>query len=105
VGLTLVGFALLGAGLAGVFPALIALTPARVGARRAQHVIAWQVGAAAAGGSAISAVIGLLIGAFGYAVLGPSLTLLALVLIVGNVILGRVAPHGDDPDTSRSLGE
>ncbi len=92
VGVTLSGFILLGAGLAGVFPALIALTPSRIGDRQAQHVIAWQVGAAAAGGSAISAVIGLLIGTSGYSVLGPSLAVLALLLISGNVILGRVAP-------------
>lgn len=91
VSVTLFGFALLGAGLAGIFPALIALTPGRVGPRRAQHVIAWQVGAAAAGGSAISAVIGLLIGTVGYAVLGPSLTILALLLIGGNILLGRVS--------------
>jgi hypothetical protein len=90
-GVAVVGFVVLGAGLAGVFPALIALTPARVGTRRARHVIAWQVGAAAAGGSALSAVIGLLIGTLGYAVLGPSLTVLAVLLIVGTVVLGRVA--------------
>jgi fucose permease len=97
---TLLGFVVLGAGLAGIFPALIALTPGRVGTRRARHVIAWQVGAAAAGGSALSALIGLLIGTLGYAVLGPSLTVLAILLIVGNVILGRVAPHVGDPITS-----
>jgi fucose permease len=45
----LAGFVLLGAALAGVFPALIGLTPARIGRRRAEHAIAWQVGAAAAG--------------------------------------------------------
>ncbi len=102
VGVTVLGFVVLGAGLAGVFPALIALTPARVGTRRARHVIAWQVGAAAAGGSALSAVIGLLIGTVGYAVLGPSLTVLAALLIVGTVVLGRVAPHLDDPIASRA---
>ena len=48
---TVIAFAVLGGALAGVFPALITLTPARIGERRAQHVIAWQVGAAAAGGA------------------------------------------------------
>ena len=55
------GFVILGAALAGMFPALIAITPQRIGERRAQHAIAWQVGAAAAGGSGISALLGLLI--------------------------------------------
>ena len=89
---TVAGFVALGAALAGVFPALIALTPDRIGHARAQHVIAWQVGAAAAGGSGLSALIGLLIGAAGLAVLGPSLTVLAVLLVTGNVVLGRVAP-------------
>ena len=48
---TVLAFAVLGGALAGVFPALISLTPGRIGERRAQHVIAWQVGAAAAGGA------------------------------------------------------
>jgi fucose permease len=83
---TLAGFVVLGAALAGVFPALIALTPDRIGRARAQHVIAWQVGAAAAGGSGLSALIGLLIGAAGLAVLGPCLTVLAVLLVTGNVL-------------------
>jgi fucose permease len=86
------GFVLLGGALAGVFPALISLTPSRLGHRRARHVIAWQVGAAAAGGSGISALIGLLIAATSLAVLGPVMTALAVVLIAGNVGLGRLAP-------------
>ncbi len=86
------GFVLLGAALAGVFPALIGLTPARIGRRRAEHAIAWQVGAAAAGGSGLSALMGLLIGVAGLQILGPALTLLAVLLIIGNTLLARVAP-------------
>ena len=88
----LTGFVLLGAALAGVFPALIGLTPARIGRRRAQNAIAWQVGAAAAGGSGLSALMGLLIGATGLQILGPALTVLALLVIVGNYALSRIAP-------------
>jgi fucose permease len=89
---TLAGFIILSAGLSGVFPALIGLTPARIGHRRAEHVIAWQVGAAAAGGSGLSAFLGLLIGLAGLQILGPALTLLAVLLIVANYVLARVAP-------------
>jgi len=85
-------FALLGASLAGVFPALIAVTPQRIGVERAQHAIAWQVGAAAAGGSAISALIGLLIDSTSLAVLGPSIVVLSLVLFFANWALGALAP-------------
>ena len=89
---TVLAFAVLGGALAGVFPALISLTPARIGERRAQHVIAWQVGAAAAGGAGISALIGLIIGARGLAVLGPSLTVLAMLVVASELVLNRLAP-------------
>lgn len=85
-------FVVLGAALAGVFPALIAVTPRRIGEERAQHAIAWQVGAAAAGGSGITAVIGLLIDATSLAALGPALVVLALLLFFANTALARLAP-------------
>lgn len=86
------GFVVLGASLAGVFPALIALTPQRIGRERARHAIGWQVGAAAAGGSAISAVIGLLINETSLAVLGPAIVVLAVFLFLASAALGRLAP-------------
>jgi fucose permease len=98
-------FVVLGAALAGVFPALIAVTPQRIGPERAQHAIAWQVGAAAAGGSAISAVIGLLIDATSLAVLGPALVVLSLLLFFANAALARLAPiRGQAQPAARSLG-
>ena len=86
------GFVILGAALAGIFPALIATTPQRIGQRRAEHAIAWQVGAAAAGGSGISALIGLLIDRTSLAILGPAMVVLALLLVVANAALARLAP-------------
>jgi fucose permease len=90
---TVAGFVILGAALAGVFPALIAITPRRIGERRAQHAIAWQVGAAAAGGSGISALLGLLIDTNSLAILGPALLSLALLLVLANAALAKIAPH------------
>src|SRR6266702_6036853 len=87
-----IGFVVLGGALAGVFPALIALTPVRLGEQRAHNVISWQVGAAAAGGAGLSAVIGLLIGATSLAVLGPAITVLALILLAAELVLNRLAP-------------
>jgi hypothetical protein len=89
---TVLAFVLLGGSLAGVFPALIAVTPGRIGDERAQHAIAWQVGAAAAGGSGISAVVGLLINQTSLAVLGPAIVVLALLLFAANAALTRLAP-------------
>lgn len=90
---TVAGFVILGAALAGVFPALIAITPQRIGERRAQHAIAWQVGAAAAGGSGISALLGLLIDTTSLAILGPALLSLALLLVLANAALARLVLH------------
>jgi hypothetical protein len=50
------------------------------------------VGAAAAGGSGISALIGLLIGTTGLAILGPAIFTLALLLVLANSTLARLAP-------------
>ena len=86
------GFVLLGAALAGMFPALIAVTPQRIGEERAAHAIAWQVGAASGGGSAISALIGVAINGSGLDVLGPALVALAVLLFAANTALGRLAP-------------
>lgn len=86
----LVGLVVVGAALAGVFPALIALTPSRVGEDFAHHVIGWQVGAAGLGGSAISAVFGLVFQRFGLRELGPALVGVGLALVVGSLILERV---------------
>jgi fucose permease len=96
---TVAAFAVLGGALAGVFPALIALTPVRLGGPRAHNVISWQVGSAAAGGAGVSAIIGLLIGATSLAVLGPAITVLALILITAELILDRLAPVGAERST------
>jgi fucose permease len=92
VAVAVIGFVVLGGALAGVFPALIALTPVRLGERRAHDVISWQVGAAAAGGAGLSAVIGLLIGTTSLAALGPAITVLALIVVATELILNRLAP-------------
>ena len=87
----LVGLVVLAAALAGVFPALIALTPARVGEDVAHHVIGWQIGAAGLGGSAISAAMGLAFQRFGLGELGLALVVVAALLVVGSFVLERVA--------------
>jgi fucose permease len=92
VAVAVIGFVVLGGSLAGVFPALIALTPVRLGEQRAHNVISWQVGAAAAGGAGLSAVIGLLIGATSLAALGPAVTVLALIVVAFELALNRLAP-------------
>ena len=83
------GFVVLGGALAGVFPSLVALTPPRVGDSDAARVIAWQIGAATAGGAALSALLGLLIQGSGLGVVGPGLTAMAVLLLGGELLLRR----------------
>ena len=101
---TIIGFVALGGALAGVFPALISLTPVRLGEQRAQHVISWQVGSAAAGGAGLSAIIGLLIGATSLAILGPAITVLAVIMVAAELLLGRLAPVGRRTSRRRRAG-
>ena len=86
----LVGLVVVGGALAGVFPALIALTPARVGEDVAHHVIGWQIGAAGVGGSVISAAFGLIFQRFGLGQLGLALVAVAVALLAGVFVLERV---------------
>lgn len=88
----LLGLVVIGGALAGVFPALVALTPSRVGDEMARHVIGWQIGAANIGGSAISAVFGAVFQHYGLRDFGPALVVMAVVVLVGGVVLERAAP-------------
>jgi fucose permease len=87
----LVGLVIIGGALAGVFPALVALTPERVGEEMARHVIGWQIGAAWIGGAGISAVFGVVFQEYGLKDFGPALMVVAVLLIVGSVGLERAA--------------
>jgi fucose permease len=87
----LLGLVVVGAALAGVFPALVALTPARVGGEFAYHVIGWQIGAASIGGSAISALCGLAFERWGLGELGPALVAAAVALVAAGVLLDRAS--------------
>jgi fucose permease len=88
----LLGLVVIGGALAGIFPALVALTPSRVGEEMARHVIGWQIGAAGIGGSAISAAFGAIFQHYGLREFGPALVVMALVVLVGGVVLEHAAP-------------
>jgi fucose permease len=82
-----VGMAVLGAALAPVFPALVSLTPDRVGPAAARHVIGWQLAGASVGGAGLSALAGLVFdraGLFAYGpyLVGASIAVLALALLL-----------------------
>lgn len=78
--LAVAGLMLVGLAAAPVFPLLTLTTAERVGDGHADRAIGVQVGAAALGGTALPAGVGVLIGRLGPEVLGPCLVVLALAL-------------------------
>jgi fucose permease len=85
--LAVIGLMLVGLAAAPVFPMLTLTTAERVGEGHADRAIGMQVGASAVGGTALPAVIGVLIGAHGPEVLGPAL--LALTIALTLLVLRR----------------
>jgi fucose permease len=85
------GLVLLGCGTGPVFPALTSLTPQRVGAAWAPHLIGWQLGAGAVGAAVVSSAFGISLQRAGLQLTGPLLTGLAVVVTGIAIALNRVA--------------
>jgi fucose permease len=94
-GLGVIGLPIAGLGFASIFPALVALTPDRIGARRSATVIGWSIAAASLGGTAVAALAGLLADHRGADALGPALLAATVALVVLEAVLARVAPVRD----------
>jgi fucose permease len=92
-----IGLVVIGGALAGVFPALVALTPGRVGEEMARHVIGWQVAAASIGGAAISALFGAIFERYGLKYFGPALLITAVLSLAGVLVLERASKPKDRP--------
>lgn len=82
-----VGLVVTGLALSVVFPLLMLVTPARVGAERAAAAIGWQIAASSVGGSAAPLVTGVVLEAAGVASFGPMVLGLAVLLAVCVVAL------------------
>jgi fucose permease len=81
--------ALVSAGLSPVYPTLMALTPARLGAAAAVHAIGFQVAAATLGVAVLPGLLGLAADAFGAEVVPGLLAGLALLLVL---LIRRLPP-------------
>lgn len=93
---TVAGLVIIGLGLGPIFPALVNLTPGRVGAGTAVSVIGWQMAAASAGGTGLSALTGVVLQLAGLRSFGPVLVVLAVLLGCLNVSLERAARAGSE---------
>lgn len=89
----MLGLALVGLGLAPVFPCLMTRTPQRLGSALSAHAIGFQVGAAMIGAAAIPGLLGLIASRFGLATLPIGTLLLGGILFVLHELLVRRPPE------------
>ena len=105
LGASLAGLAVLGFALAPIYPLLISLTPARIGAHRAAHAIGFQVAAAYLGVAALPGAAGMLARTHGLEVLGPFLVGAAVALLVVHEVARRATgPAGTAPGARDPAG-
>jgi fucose permease len=90
-GSALAGLGLLGLACGPIFPTLIASTPARVGAERADATVGLQVAGAAVGQAGFPALVGVAIAALGLEIVPPALVAAALALVALCAALERVS--------------
>jgi fucose permease len=84
VTVVVVAFAVMGAALAPVFPALVSLTPVRIGRAKAQHAIGWQIASANVGAAGLSATTGVVLQHLGLTALGPCLVVVGVAMLACN---------------------
>ena len=90
-GVGVAGLPLAGLGLAGIFPALVLLTPLRLGPERAAAAVGRQLAAATLGVTAAVGLGGVVAQLAGVASLAPYLFALALVLVGVELAAARAA--------------
>lgn len=88
--LSFAGLALMGFGLAPIFPSLMSVTPGRVGSAHAANAIGFQVSAASLGGAILPGLAGVLAENRGLELIGPYLVVGAIVLLLLHEALVRL---------------
>jgi len=94
---SVLGLATCGVAMAPIFPALIAMTPGRLGAQHTANAVGFQVAAAILGAALLPALVGVLAGIAGLEAVGPAVLLAALVLIALHEILQRTPRPSAQP--------
>jgi fucose permease len=95
-GLAPVGLAVLGFSLAPIFPLLIGETPRRIGARRANHLIGFQIAAANIGAVVFVAAVGAAVESINLEVVPWALVIILVLFVVIHemlVVLSAPRPH------------
>ncbi|HXW05721.1 MAG TPA: MFS transporter [Vicinamibacterales bacterium] len=94
-GWSLAGLVLAGTAAGPIFPSLIAVTPARVGARHAANAVGFQVAGAALGQAVVPSMLGVLADTFGFGVFLFTLAVLSTSLMLVHERVIRCVPSGD----------
>jgi fucose permease len=92
-GADLIALPLIGVAMAGVFPALVLLTPGWLGSGRTARIVGYQLAASSLGAVTAAAFTRELVGARGEAAIGAALATAATGLVVSFVVLDRLAPR------------
>ena len=87
-----------------VFPLLMLLTPARVGADRAAAAVGWQTAASSIGAAGGPAIAGIVLDRVGIEAYGPIALVMAAALAVAVVALGTGVVADNEAPASQSLG-
>jgi fucose permease len=98
------GLVVAGLSLSVVFPLLMLLTPARVGAERAAAAVGWQTAASSIGAAAGPAVAGVVLDRFGIDAYGPTALVMAAALAAIVVALETGAGAEHEALAGRELG-
>jgi fucose permease len=81
----------MGASLAGIFPTLVTLTPARLGAERTNSMVGYQLAAASLGAAALPWLVGRAVAASSLAVFSPLLVAATLAMGAAHLATERSA--------------
>jgi len=77
-----IGLPLMGFSVSVIFPLLLSLTPARVGATVTGNAVGYQLAAGALGGGGLPAAVGVVLQGFGLGALGPLLAAMAAIMVL-----------------------
>ena len=90
-GVDMAALPLIGVAAAGVFPALVLLTPSWIGEQQTGRAVGYQLAASSAGVIATSAALGAMVRSVDLGVVAPTLCVLSIAMVAANVVTQRVA--------------
>ena len=88
-GVDMAALPLIGVAAAGVFPALVLLTPTWIGEQQTGRAVGYQLAASSAGVIATSAALGAMVRSVDLGVVAPTLFVLSIAMVAANLVTQR----------------